>query len=319
MPKDLQYYAKKFAKLNVNKHRERGAAPHKPVLLISVMELIEQGKIRLNQVPLSPELISTFLKYWRSLVRTDHRSDISLPFVHLTGDGFWHLAFYPDSETATPTGLGRKGVTAVRRMVQYAWLDPELFAILQDPGKRVILLRVLIDSWFAGRSNEIEQLSLIDEFELVKSQLLREGGATYRVEDLKDEENIVVRNGAFRKVVVSLYDQRCAFCGLRIISADGQDIVDGAHIKPFSEFRDDRFVNGLALCKNHHWAFDHGWFGVDDDYRIVIPQERFMEEAAVESRGMVAFRGEAIGLPREGEFRPSLEGLRWHRERWKIR
>ncbi|HEY9889533.1 MAG TPA: HNH endonuclease, partial [Candidatus Obscuribacterales bacterium] len=269
MPKDLQYYAKTFAKLNVNKHRERGAAPHKPVLLISVMELIEQGKLRLNRVPLSPELISTFLKYWRSLVKTDHRSDISLPFVHLTGDGFWHLAFYPDSETATATGLGRKGVTAVRRMVQYAWLDPELFAILQDPGQRVILLRVLIDSWFAGRSHEIEQLSLIDEFELVKTQLLREGGATYRVEDLKDEETVVVRNGAFRKIVVSLYDQRCAFCGLRIISADGQDIVDGAHIKPFSEFRDDRFVNGLALCKNHHWAFDHGWFGVDDDYRIV--------------------------------------------------
>jgi putative restriction endonuclease len=261
MPKDLQYYAKKFAKLNVNRHRERGAAPHKPVLLISVMELIEQGKIRLNQVPLSPELISTFLKYWRSLVRTDHRSDISLPFVHLTGDAFWHLAFYPDSETATPTGLGRKGVTAVRRIVQYAWLDPELFAILQDSGQRVILLRVLIDSWFSGRSSEIEQLSLIDEFELVKTQLLREGGATYNVEDLKNEENVVVRNGAFRKIVVSLYDQRCAFCGLRIISADGQDIVDGAHIKPFSEFRDDRFVNGWRCCKNHHWAFDHGWFG----------------------------------------------------------
>ncbi|PSN16707.1 HNH endonuclease [filamentous cyanobacterium CCT1] len=318
MPKDLPYYAKKFAKLNVNRHRERGAAPHKPVLLISVMELIEQGKMRLNQVPLSPELISTFLKYWRSLVRTDHRSDISLPFVHLTGDGFWHLAFYPDSETATPTGLGRKGVTAVRRMVQYAWLDPELFAILQDPGQRVILLRVLIDSWFAGRSNEIEQLSLIDEFELVKTQLLREGGATYRVEDLKDEENIVVRNGAFRKIVVSLYDQRCAFCGLRIISADGQDIVDGAHIKPFAEFRDDRFVNGLALCKNHHWAFDHGWFGVDDNYRILIPSDRFTEDAAIESRRMNEFGGEKINLPKDQKNMPSLESLRWHRENWNL-
>ncbi len=77
-------------------------------------------------------------------------------------------------------------------------------------------------------------------------------------------------------------------------------------------------VNGLALCKNYYWAFGHGWFGVDDDYRIVIPQERFMEEAAVESREMVSFRGEAIGLPGEREFRPSLEGLRWHRERWRI-
>ncbi|MEP0900864.1 HNH endonuclease [Nodosilinea sp. FACHB-13] len=187
---------------------------------------------------------------------------------------------------------------------------------MQDPGQRVILLRVLIDSWFAGCSSEIEQLSLIDEFETVKTQLLREGSATYKVEDLKNEKNIVVRNRAFRKIVVSLYNQRCAFCGLRIISADGQDIVDGAHIKPVAEFRDDRFVNGLALCKNHYWAFDHGWFGVDDDYRIVIPQGRFVEEPAVKSREMVAFRGEAIRLPGKREFRPNLEGLRWHRERW---
>ncbi len=318
MTKDLPHYVKKFAKLSVNRHKERGPAPHKPVLLMSVIEMMEQGKIRANRVPLSPELISTFLKYWRSLVSSNHRSDISLPFVHLTGDKFWHLSFYPDSEATTATTLGRRGVRAVQNMVQYAWLDPELFAILQDPGQRLILLRVLVDSWFDGRSRDVEQLSLIDEFEQVKAGLLREGGATYSVEDLKDEENVVVRNGAFRKIVVSLYEQRCAFCRLRIIGVEGQDIVDGAHIKPFSEFRDDRFVNGMALCKNHHWAFDRGWFGVDDGYRILVPGERFTEEAAVGSREMGAFRGEAIGLPREERSWPSLEGLRWHREQWGI-
>jgi putative restriction endonuclease len=238
--------------------------------------------------------------------------------VHLTGDKFWHLTFYPDSETATATGLGRKGVTAVRRIVQYASLDPELFEILQDPGQRVILLRVLIDSWFSGRSSEIEQLSLIDEFDLVKKQLLREGGATYNAEDLKDEENIVVRNGAFRKIVVSLYDQRCAFCGLRIISADGQDIVDGAHIKPFSEFRDDRFVNGLALCKNHHWAFDHGWFSIGVNYRILIPPDRITEEPPEDAKTMREFHNESIFLPHREDYYPSLEALHWHRNYWRI-
>jgi len=29
---------------------------------------------------------------------------------------------------------------------------------------------------------------------------------------------------------------------------------------------------------------DHGWFGVDDDYRIVIPWECFKEEAGGKSR-----------------------------------
>lgn len=48
MRKDWAHDAKKFAKLNVNRYRERGAAPHKPVLLMSVIELIEQGKIQRN-------------------------------------------------------------------------------------------------------------------------------------------------------------------------------------------------------------------------------------------------------------------------------
>jgi putative restriction endonuclease len=138
------------------------------------------------------------------------------------------------------------------------------------------------------------------------------------VDELKDEDQIFVRNAAFRRNVVKLYDQRCAFCKVRVVSWDGVNVVDGAHIQPFAEFHNDLFVNGLALCKNHHWAFDHGWFGVDDDYRIVIPWERFKEEAAVESRGMMGFKGERIELPREERFMPSLEGLRWHRERWGI-
>lgn len=318
MARDLYFYARKFAKLRVNRHKKRGTAPHKPILLISVIELIEQGKIKQNQISLSPELISTFLKYWRALVTTNHRSDILLPFVHLTGDEFWHLTFYPDSETTNSTSLGRKGVSAVRRMVQYASLDPQLFSILQDPGQRLILLQVLIDSWFSNRASEIEQLSLIDEFESIKNQLLKEGGAIYSVEDLKDEETIVVRNGAFRKVVVSLYEQRCAFCRLRVISSDGQDIVDGAHIKPFSEFRDDRFINGLSLCKNHHWAFDHGWFGINDDYQIVVPEGRFTEESALGSQKMSEFRGRQIELPTKSDCLPSLEALSWHRKKWEI-
>ncbi len=61
---------------------------------------------------------------------------------------------------------------------------------------------------------------------------------------------------------------------------------------------------------------DRGWLGIDDEYRIVIPQERFIEEAAVESQEMTAFWGEAIELPSQREFMPSLKGLQWHRERW---
>lgn len=88
-----------------------------------------------------------------------------------------------------------------------------------------------------------------------------------------------------------LYDQRYAFCGLRIISVDEQDLVDGAHVKPFLEFRDG------SLCKCAGAVINPPTGGLitaswgSGDYRIVILQERFMKELTVESREIVAFIG----------------------------
>ncbi|NJL78878.1 MAG: HNH endonuclease [Richelia sp. SM2_1_7] len=316
MTKDLPYYAKKFANLRVDK--ARGTAPHKPILLLTVLDLFEKGLITRNEIYLSPELTANFLKFWHQFVASDHHSNIALPFFHLTGDKFWHLRPNPGFEATIQARVKIRTLPALRSAVKYAYLDEELFVLLQVPQTRQELTTILIQAWFPDRGSEIAESFKYDEFEAVQQSLFDSGGATYNVEDLKDEDRIFVRNAAFRRNVVKLYDQRCAFCKLRVVSWDGVNIVDGAHIQPFSEFRDDRFINGLALCKNHHWAFDRGWFGVDDDYRILIPWDRFMEEAAVESRGMMEFKGERIELPREESFMPSLEGLRWHRERWGI-
>ena len=317
MTKDLTYYAKKFANLRVDK--ARGTAPHKPILLLTVLDLFEKGLITHNEIYLSPELTANFLKFWHQFVASDHHSNIALPFFHLTGDKFWHLMPNPGFEAAIQARVKIRTLPALRSAVKYAYLDGELFALLQNPQSRTELTTILIQAWFPDRGGEIAESFKYDEFESVQQSLFESGGATYNVEELRDEDRIFVRNAAFRRNVVKLYDQRCAFCKIRVVSWDGLNIVDGAHIQPFSEFRDDRFVNGLALCKNHHWAFDHGWFGVDDDYRILIPWDRFTEEPAVKCRGMKNFIGEKIELPKDMKYFPSLERLIWHRKRWKIK
>ena len=65
MSKTLSYYYQRFSKLRVA--RARGIAPHKPILLLSVIDLVEQGALRQNRIFLSPELIATFLKFWSHL------------------------------------------------------------------------------------------------------------------------------------------------------------------------------------------------------------------------------------------------------------
>jgi putative restriction endonuclease len=315
MAKDLDFYVRKFAKLNTN--RKNGvSAPHKPILLLAVIELIEQNKIRSNEIYLSPELIATFLKYWSSLVKTDHRSNIALPFFHLTGDKFWHLAanlgFVGNLSSVKPS------LPSLRNAVRWAFLDQELFILLSNTASRIQLASILLQTWFPNNALELQTIYAVDQFQLVQSKLREKGGAVYNTEDLKDEEQVFVRNAAFRKIIISLYQQRCAFCGLRIIDQDSQNIVDGAHIKPFSEFRDDRFDNGLALCKNHHWAFDRGWFSISDEYRILIPRDRFTEEPPQDTRPMQDFDQEPIFLPTQEAHYPRQEALDWHRQRWGI-
>ncbi|MCT7957188.1 HNH endonuclease [Laspinema palackyanum] len=305
----LDYYAKKFATLRVD--RKRGPAPHKPILLLSVIELIERGHIRKNQIVLDAELVAAFLKLWGQLATTDHRSDIGLPFFHLQGDGFWHYQPKPGYEALVQSKAKIRSVGAIRELVECAFLDDELFHLLRHPVTRAHLAQVLINKWFPEKISQIENLLQLDAFEEMTRRFRESGGEIYQPEDLEDEQKTIVRDGAFRKVVVQVYQHRCAFCGLQILNSLGQNIVDGAHIKPFSRFYDDRLDNGLSLCKNHHWAFDRGWFSLEDDYRIVVADD--LREESPHSRPMREFEGERIWLPAQTKYRPRPEAIAWHR------
>ncbi|WP_309232614.1 HNH endonuclease [Cylindrospermum sp. FACHB-282] len=122
----------------------------------------------------------------------------------------------------------------------------------------------------------------------------------------------IVRNAFFRISVVRIYENRCAFCGLKVIKNGNQNIVDGAHIKPFSQFYDSRIHNGISLCKNHHWAFDMGWFSVDNQYKIIISND--LEEVSPHAKPMKDFHGEKLLLPKTEQLFPEMEALEWHRQ-----
>ncbi|MCK4486180.1 MAG: HNH endonuclease, partial [Desulfobacterales bacterium] len=66
----LDEYVHIFSKLNTDKNRKRWSevtchqAPHKPFLLLSVMDLIAQGVIYENFIEPTYELVDTFNVYW---------------------------------------------------------------------------------------------------------------------------------------------------------------------------------------------------------------------------------------------------------------
>jgi putative restriction endonuclease len=79
-----------------------------------------------------------------------------------------------------------------------------------------------------------------------------------------------IRSSVFARKVKSRNDYACAVCGCRRFSPEGRPEVEAAHIYPKSEAGPDDPRNGIPLCKVHHWAFDCGWFSIDDNSEILV-------------------------------------------------
>lgn len=158
----LSYYTKKFQRLRVD--RAHGIAPHKPILLLSVIEHIQQEVINKNEIYLSSELIHTFLKYWSYLGSINHNPDISRPFFHMRSGKFWHLWANPSYRKVISSKVKLKTFAEVKQAIKFAYLDEDLFEFLQEQSSRDSLLRVLVSRWFPGQFDLVKEISQTDEF-----------------------------------------------------------------------------------------------------------------------------------------------------------
>lgn len=155
-------YLKEFYNLNVNK-TGRDSAPHKPILLLSVMDLIEMGKIMSPFIPISDALQRRFRQNWRKYVPATSRYNCAMqyPFYHLCSSSFWHLVKSSDYEDKAPTSL-----KALKRSFMGAEIDRKLFDIMLDPDGREDLRDVLINGYLSD-AHSIAAEPLLSAFALL--------------------------------------------------------------------------------------------------------------------------------------------------------
>lgn len=116
-----------------------------------------------------------------------------------------------------------------------------------------------------------------------------------------------------------IYDVRCAACGIRFFFED-IDLIDAAHLVPFSQTQDDRPQNGIALCKNHHWLMDHNIIvpgpGRGQNYqRPMWHVRKGLDDRFEEHKPVLELKHRSVILPAESRYTPSREGLEWRMER----
>src|SRR5690242_11607194 len=143
-------WLRKLTALNpaVNNKLGRGSerfAPHKPLLLLCLFELIEQGRLSGNRFTLMPDLLVRFQSYWRVVVsRWTTKPEVRMPFHHLSNQGFWK-ALTADLKPSKH-----------RSLTEIAEIDPSFFEAVGDAAFRRHARAVLISQYFPP----LEQLAL---------------------------------------------------------------------------------------------------------------------------------------------------------------
>lgn len=158
---------------------------------------------------------------------------------------------------------------------------------------------------FEGTITEFEEkvskLSKPDDCEVAIDESVTNKIAT-SVDNMASLFNAV----SFRDFIMVGYDNLCAITGT-VIKYEAYMNLEAAHIKPKSHGGLFLPNNGMALCRDLHWAFDKGFFTLDDDLCVVVHPK-------ITSEYLNSFNGRKIRVPSNQFFVPDPDNVRYHRE-----
>ena len=300
-----------------------GPAPHKPILLLAILESFEYGEITENLIKINEALLTRFYDLWKLLVTTKNTPNFSLPFYHLSHEKveFWKLIKRPGMSIPTTNSNSIKSFSALKASILAAELSAEFYYEIKDALFRERLKQILLSTYFPEYSGNY-QISTMSYSQEIENQILYDPAENYARKVIKQiegetiaarEELLILRSHIFRKAVLEVYGKQCAISGLKIDPIKQTLLLDACHIIPFSQTTDDTIHNGIALSPTLHRAFDNGLIAIDNHYRLLVhPKLKDHNPAA----GIKQYEHKPIFLPKEKMFYPSLQRLAEHRVRF---
>lgn len=159
MAKDLNYYIDCFSSLNTMKKCGK-PAPHKALLLLSVIDLVERGVITDCRIPLSDVLILQFKRNSSALLGESilFRPVVNYPYYHMRSEPFWKLVANTNCSIEKITNYS---LPNLRNNIAYARIDEELFNLLQNPNVRAKLRVTLITKYLDNQPTFADNLPLM--------------------------------------------------------------------------------------------------------------------------------------------------------------
>jgi putative restriction endonuclease len=312
----LQKYLRVFEHLRVD--RAHGIAPHKPILLISVLQTFQNGVSDSQRIYITPEIVALFKSNWSQLVTSRHDCRFALPFYHLTSDRFWKLIPKPGFENILQFSSSMRSFANLNAAVDCAIIEEDLFSLMKDNKSNEILTQFILEKYFPNCKGNYSNSSTGQQhlFDYIENKILNEPSEEYRQEikkllEQKNEEEIFLRGSLFKREIPKIYNNTCCISGMKIDATISVSMIDACHIVPFSLSYDDTITNGIALCPNLHRAFDRGLIAIDEDYKVVVSKTFREDETSYSIR---AYEGKEIKLPNLKSYYPLKENFGWHRD-----
>ncbi len=210
----FEQWIAKLQALKPDKH-----APHKPLLLLTILKAVARDAALADVLRLSPELVYEFKQFEHIVAhRRSQKLDIRMPFHHLNTSGVWTPLDKHDEESRS------------RSVTTHVVLDPDFRAACLDPEFLLTAMHLLISTYF----EQMEQIALREILGL-SEEIEIDSTLQPTPEQVAASQG---RSTRFRLDVVPAYNYTCALTGYRITTVERGTIVDAAHIDPISKFEE---------------------------------------------------------------------------------
>jgi hypothetical protein len=144
----------------------KSGAPHKPLLLLSVLRNLGVGLIPdTSKIELNSDLEASFYALWYALFQSERATNIALPFLHLSFDGVWGVIGADGAEIDPASARSLRYLKEIKACAQ---LEPSLCALLTSPEFRKNAEDALLGAYFSEKA------------ELVLRRALKSGGKVGR-------------------------------------------------------------------------------------------------------------------------------------------
>jgi len=135
-------------------------------------------------------------------------------------------------------------------MVERIFLDPELIELLNSPEGRKECINALLNGGYFSEDefhNLVAKIKTLEDSFVYEEHLIEDMRHEFSMEPLEAVVDLEQsRNPAFRRLILSAYQETCTVCGIRLMTSSGISIIDASHILPFAQFHIDDLRNGLS-------------------------------------------------------------------------